>query len=332
MIKKILLALVALIVLVLLVGLFLPSQVTVSRSVIINRPASLVFATVDSFQLFPKWSPWQELDPHMTQHAEGAREGVGAKLVWSGNDKVGTGTQIITAVEANQSVDSDLNFGSMGTAKSVMTLKPQETATRVTWAVTMNMGLNPIAHYIGLMMDRTLGPDFASGLSKLKILVESMPDRDIAGFKAEPVELSGTPVLLVAESTSPTDVAKGYMDGFSQIGKFMAKNKLKQAGAPIGIERGASADKYSFDAGIPVDRADVMSADPVRAEKSYAGKALKTVHTGSYALMDQSLKKLEAYAMAHAYNSSGPPVFSFVDDPGSVPEDRVRTEIYLPIM
>jgi hypothetical protein len=164
MIKKILIGLVALLVVLAVVGLILPRHVLVKRFVVINRPASLVYATVNSFVLFPKWSPWQDLDPNMIQTTEGPRDGVGAKLVWKGNDKVGSGTQLITASTAGQSVASDLDFGDMGAAKSLITLTPDGTATRATWTVDVDMGANPIGHYIGLTMDGMLGKDFASGL------------------------------------------------------------------------------------------------------------------------------------------------------------------------
>ena len=58
------------------------------------------------------------------------------------------------------------------------------------------MGANPIGHYFGLTMDGMLGKDFASGLGKLKNLVESMPNTDIAGFSAEPVQLTAAPILV----------------------------------------------------------------------------------------------------------------------------------------
>jgi hypothetical protein len=82
MLKKILTVLIAVVVLIAVIGFLLPRHAVVKRSVTINRPASLVYATVNSFVLFPKWSPWQDLDPNMHQTTEGPRDGVGAKLVW----------------------------------------------------------------------------------------------------------------------------------------------------------------------------------------------------------------------------------------------------------
>src|ERR1700735_296051 len=148
--KKILIFLVAFLILVAVARLLLARNIRVERSISIARPASLIYATVNSFQLFYKWSPWQNLDPHMRQTTEGARDGVGAKLVWSGNDKVGSGTQVITASTPDRSVASDIDFGKMGVAKATIFLTPEGSSTRVTWTLNIDMGAGPIGHYFGL--------------------------------------------------------------------------------------------------------------------------------------------------------------------------------------
>src|ERR1700675_2487209 len=145
MLKRGLIVLVVVLIVLAIIGLLLPRNIHVERSVNIERPASLIYATVNSFQLFPQWSPWQELDPHMHQTTEGARDGVGAKLVWSGNDKVGSGSDLITASTPNQSVATDVDFGKMGVAKSTILLVPHGSAPRVTWTLGIDRGASPTA-------------------------------------------------------------------------------------------------------------------------------------------------------------------------------------------
>jgi effector-binding domain-containing protein len=334
MLKKILVILVAILLVLAIIGMLLPRNTRVERSVSIARPASLIYATVNSFQLFPKWSPWQSLDPNMHQTTEGARDGVGAKLVWSGNDKVGTGTQVITASTPNESVASDIDFGKMGVAKSTILLAPQGSSTHVTWTLDIDMGAGPIGHYFGLMMDRMIGKDYEKGLSRLKTLVEGMPNVDIGGFVAEPVQMTAMPVLVVSE-TAPFDtpsISRAYADGYAQIGKFMAKNKLHQHGALLGVDGAMTSNSFTFQAGIPIDRADVGPGDNVQLVQSYAGKALKTTHVGPYDTLPKTYSAFQAYVAAHGYTPNGAIISWYVDNPGSTPPEKLRTEMYWPIL
>ncbi len=182
----------------------------------------------------------------------------------------------------------------MGVAKSALLLAPEGASTRVTWTLDIDMGASPIAHYFGLMMDRMIGKDYETGLNKLKSLVEGMPNVDIKGFVAAPVELEAMPILVVTE-TSPWDTAsisKAYADGYGQIGRFMAKNKLRPAGAPLGIDGEMTATTFTFQAGIPIAPADVSAGDNVQLAQSYAGKALKTTHVGPYGRLAENLRQV----------------------------------------
>ena len=90
---ELILAIVATIVVLMLIGLFLPGggQGHVERSIIIERPPSHVFDVLNSFKRFNEWSPYAKLDPNASYSFEGPVSGQGTMMTWSGDKAVGSG-------------------------------------------------------------------------------------------------------------------------------------------------------------------------------------------------------------------------------------------------
>lgn len=152
-----------------------PRAVHVERATVIARPAASVFPYVNSLRKANEWSPWAEYDPNVKMSYAGTEEGVGAKMSWAGNDKVGTGSQEITQSIINRKVASDLHFGSQAPAKAALTLTTTDAGTKVVWSLDLDLGNNPIARYVGTTLDAKVGADYERGLAKLKALVERTP-------------------------------------------------------------------------------------------------------------------------------------------------------------
>lgn len=165
--------LVVLIAVLAVVGFLLPRNVEVTRSTVIDATPEAIWPHVSALNATQAWSPWLERDPDVVVTYEGPEQGVGNKMSWvSEVDNVGTGSQEITAAVEHQSVDTALDFGEMGQAKAQILLSPQGDSTEVSWNFETDMGSNPVARWMGLMMDGMLGPDYETGLGNLKNLVE----------------------------------------------------------------------------------------------------------------------------------------------------------------
>jgi uncharacterized protein YndB with AHSA1/START domain len=174
MVRKLLIGVVVVVVILAAVGLLLPGQVHVERSVVINAAPAAVFPHVSDLRAFNQWSPWAQRDPNTQYTFSGPPAGVGAKMAWkSENPNVGEGSQEITAVEPDKHVSVALDFGAMGSATASYDLQAEGAGTQVVWAFDETLGLNPIARYFGLMMDGWIGPDYEAGLANLKSLVET---------------------------------------------------------------------------------------------------------------------------------------------------------------
>ncbi len=172
-IKASLIVLTAILGIILLVALFLPSGFTVERSIEINAPADSVFALVENVEALVKWNPWSRLDPAAENTLSDSLIGEGAYWYWNG-EVIGKGSMTISSVEMNKRIDYILRFDEpkMNPSDIIFYFEPTSMGTRVRW---INRGeLNyPIGRYFGLLMDGMLGGDFEKGLHNLKQIAEN---------------------------------------------------------------------------------------------------------------------------------------------------------------
>jgi effector-binding domain-containing protein/carbon monoxide dehydrogenase subunit G len=343
MLRNILLGLVLVVAVFFAIGLVLPDTVHVERSVKINAPQSQVFALVNGFRQFDKWSPWADRDPQMKVQLSGPAYGVGAHYEWSGNKAVGSGTQEIVASTAYSQVKTRLTFAGFERASMAsFNIEPDDALTRVTWGLDIKLGGNPIGHYFGLLMDRQIGPDYERGLARLKALAEGGDKTDLSALKVDLVDGKAQAYAYVSGSTS-TDadaIAKALAAAYAKVGVFLQASGLKQAGAPLSVTRrwDAQAKVYEFDAGIPVDRADAQAPatlqgkpNEVKIAQTYAGAALKVEHHGSYKEMGKTYELIDAFKKAYALQDNGLSWEQYVSDPGKTPEAQLLTDIYVPV-
>jgi uncharacterized protein YndB with AHSA1/START domain len=153
------------------------STYTVTRSTVIPAPAQDVFPLVNSFREWPKWSPWESVDPDMQRTYSGAESGVGAKYAWSGNRKAGAGNMEITESREPDVIRIRLEFTKPFPAvnPTTFTFVPEGGGTRVTWTMTgEHKGIGKV-FALFMNMDKMVGGDFEKGLASLASVVGSRP-------------------------------------------------------------------------------------------------------------------------------------------------------------
>jgi hypothetical protein len=163
-------ALAGLLALLLVIGLFLPSSKTVSRSLAMQAPASVIYDNIADLREFHEWSPWAHRDPNMDVRFEGEDKGEGAIMYWD-SESEGSGRLEILQAEPGAFVIYEIDFGAGEPARGRFDIEPEQTRQRVTWSMTAE--LDAIHwRYIGLFMDSMIGPSFLDGLTYLKVRVE----------------------------------------------------------------------------------------------------------------------------------------------------------------
>jgi len=163
----------ALALLVVAVGFFLPSSFEVKRAIDIQAPPAKVYDMVADPRVWSKWSVWTRRDPKMDIAYGGPPFGQGARWSWKSKSE-GTGSMEFVRVEPNKRIEYTLSFPDFGMKSAgTFTFEDHDGGTRVTWTNGGDVGGNPLKHYLAVMMDRMVGPDFEGGLANLKAVAES---------------------------------------------------------------------------------------------------------------------------------------------------------------
>lgn len=334
--RYLVLALLVILVIVVIVGLFLPSKVRLERSIDINRDKQTIFKVINSLSNFNQWSPWYDYDVNAEYVISGAPSGIGSKLTWNGNEKVGTGSNEIIESELNSRIKTKFFFGkSDAPAFSTIILKQDETLTKVTnviWAFENDFGYNVFYRYFGLVLEDMIAPDYERGLEKLKIHVESLPLYDYSNITIVDTQAEKTYAFSATTSIKSEEITPVIASSYGKIINFITSNNINMVGTPKIINLKFEEDIYQFLAAIPVSANELKDdKGEIQAYLTYQGKAVKFIHKGAYSNFKKSYEIIAAYLQQNNLENNGNSWEDFVSDPANTSEEDLITHIYQPI-
>jgi hypothetical protein len=172
--KKIAIALGVLFLLFVLVGLVLPTEYRLSRSIVIQAEPAKVHAILGDLKRWPEWGPWHDEDKGLVVTYGEKTAGVGASQSWTGDS--GAGRLTITKSDPTTGVAFDLLFiegESEIPTKGWLSYKPSAGATEVEWGMEGDADMPVIGGYFALCADLMIGGMFEKGLAKLKARAEA---------------------------------------------------------------------------------------------------------------------------------------------------------------
>ncbi len=166
-----LLIIAALIVAFLVYVMLRPNEFRIERSSTIERKSpEEVFALLNDFRHWAKWSPWEAMDPNLQRTFSGENAGVGAVYAWKGNKKVGEGRMEITESKPAAFVRLKLDFIAPMKANNMtdFNVMAQGNGTRIIWSM---YGPSPfMSKLFGsfVNIDKMVGKDFEKGLANIE--------------------------------------------------------------------------------------------------------------------------------------------------------------------
>lgn len=317
------------------IGVFLPGTARVERRIEIEAPAATVFALINDFRQINQWSPWVDVDPNARITMAGPLRGAGATMTWDGQI-VGRGSQVIVDSQPYEQVISQVILDGQSPAISRFKLESIEAGTLVVWTFERKAGLNLAARYFGLLLERIVGPDFEKGLAGLKRMAESLPTADFSDIEIEHLTVESVDIAYLTATSLPeaTAISEALGEAYFELLNFIDKHGLVEAGAPMSIGGEWNGAELQFNAAIPVRGGNGQidsGSSRVRIGRSYAGRAIRVKHLGSYRKLAETHDKIAAYIAALGLVRNGESWESYVSDPTRVAEDKLLTYVYYPI-
>lgn len=332
--KNILKFLIGIILLLIIIGIFLPSAAHVERTTLVKGNPEMVFKLINDLKEWEKWSPWHRKDPNMELIYGYKTEGLGAFYSWkSEQENVGHGTMTIKESKPTAYVKTEMNFMENGIASGTFSLKPLENSTEVKWAMDSDAGWNLVARYFGLMMDKFVGPDFEKGLHLLDSVAQTVKNEP---FKFE-IELGRIPaqkyMLIEAKNIPQEEVGKRLGEIYQKVGSAFKAAGLSSVGAPMAFFEEPINGTFTFQAGMPVDKKPIKKpAKGLIYKEMPASEAAIAHFSGPYEKTETAYGALQKFIEDRGKTAASMPLESYVSDPAEskTPLD-IKTDIIWPV-
>lgn len=261
-------AIILVIIAAIVVGLFLPAHGHVQRALDVSHEPHQIYDLLNNFRRFPDYSGpvLKAEDPNVRISLSGAPYGPGAKVSWSGNDKIGHAT--LTNESGNLeptgqgrivwSLDSDWRGKNK---KFVIDFEPKnnQRLTTVTWSYDVDYGWNLLDRYSQFFLRGDPDTLIQYSLTGVQNTLASIPNVDYTKIAPRIVQTQPRPVLFVSTQAPRTldDVDAATAKALAQIDAVIKKLGVHQAGPRITITTDYGDENYVFDVAVPIDAATI---------------------------------------------------------------------------
>ncbi len=314
--KRILFIVIGLILLLAIIGLFLPKTSHLERSITIKSKAEVPFELINNLKEWEKWSPWHGMDSATVWTFSENYIGKDAYYSWSSENKnVGKGKLTITESKPNELIATTMLFEGMDEAKADFVFETIGDEVKVKWTLDSELGFNPFFRYFGLVMDNMVGPDYEKGLAKLKEVSElKAKGPKIAGFEAEIKEFPGMDYFGIREKLNGEEIGAKLGEYYGLIMAEIKAQGLQLNGAPFTINYSASGNTFDIEAAIGFIGKGKDNGK-IKTGKLDAGKALTIKYYGDYMNTGKVYLPAFEYLSSQGMKATGAPLEYYITDP-----------------
>ena len=320
-------------ILLIIISFFLPSEITSETSAVIEKPPRMVFEMVNNPRNWKSWSAWDNMDPDMKSYFDGEESGVGSSHRWeSDNPDVGNGSWTIIESEPYKSITLEFDFGEHGKAIGSYIFERHEEGTTINSSFTANLSemLPPmIAPLMGPMFKSEIQKNTAQSFANMQSHLEGVKNYSV---EIKEVELEPMVYLGIREPMpkNPAEIGPKMGALYGEIGMYIQKYKIEFADMPLTVYF-IDGEDVEVECGIPIADDNPGNNRVVRRETA-GGKTILAIHYGDYTELETTHVQLMNYIADNELTTSGNLWEQYITDPGQEPDtSKWITHVYYPI-
>jgi len=264
-------ALIIVAVVAVVVGVVMPGNGHVERSLVIGKDMRQVYDVLSNFRRFPEYSVQREYDRNIKFDFSGKAYGPGAELSWSSQDnRVGNGKLTIASADPSfdkvdstakkstiiWNVDNDWRGNDKHFTLDLERQGSRGQLTKVTWSYDVAYGFNLVNRYSNLYIHGDPDSFIQFSLNNLQNVLASVQNVDYTKLIPYIDQTQPTPVLLVSSSIERKGGLEALNDATDKaVGEIQAAAKklgVTVTGPRVIYTTNYGDQTYSFDVAMPI--------------------------------------------------------------------------------
>lgn len=313
--------LLALLPVIVVLSMLMPTNQKVERSITIRASASVIYQQLIKLENFNKYAVWSQSDSSAKYTMTGTDGTVGAALSWTGNPEIsGDGKIEIVSLQENKKVGHQLRFTrpKKGSAESVFTLtETSGGSTVVTWNFKLATPRPWNIFNLFYSLDKNMGKDFEEGLSLLKKAIEATTGViDAKTYDVQPMNFPATTFAIVRQQVKWVDLLSFFAEHLPIVYQE-AQNVNASPGTAAGLiyawdEKAQQAD---IAAAVPVAAGTKINSPIVQSVTISASKAVFVNFYGAYDNLPGAYSSIRQYISENKLKEKFPSIEQYIAGP-----------------
>lgn len=307
--------------------------ISVSKSVIIDKPLAEVFVFVRDYKNDPNWSPWFVMEPGVNIDLSDNTSEEGSSYFWD-SEYIGSGQSTQIKIIPDKAIYRDLQFLKpwKSTAKIRFDFEVVDEGTKVVW--NMDSSLPFFMFWMKNKMEAWVGADFVRGLSMLKEYLETgrvESKTSINGIE----DRQGFEYIGIKSRCALDQVGYAMEADFKALDKVVRDKKIEVINPTFSVYHDYDPinNRCVYTSGIAIKEKHFDLPENIILGEIKGGKALNVTHKGSYFNLGNGWSTAYSYLKAKKMkpNTKVDPLEVYVNDPATTKPADLITEIYIPV-